>query len=185
MTLLRPLERHRPRHPHSERSQGRVRETAVTDGDGLSRPCSGQGFSLEHLGWNDSKHLSAPPATQPPPDSSKMSVILRGSAVKFLGLVFLSILLCSSAKPQARNNWPHPPPAADESATAAKPKASPLHAGADSVELQRQAKELLELSQSLQPDMQSVNHGLLPTDTIDKLKRIEKLSKRMRGELGQ
>jgi len=53
------------------------------------------------------------------------------------------------------------------------------------VELQREARELLELSQSLQPDMESVNHGILPKDTIEKLKRIEKLSKRLRGELGQ
>ena len=67
----------------------------------------------------------------------------------------------------------------------AKPKASPLHAGADTLELQRKAKELLELSQSLQPDMESVNRGILPKDTIEKLKRIEKLSKRLRGELGQ
>src|SRR5262249_31936263 len=150
---------------------------------------SRDGFSVpthwpNHLALPHSRKGNSAAARRPP-DSSKMSVILRWCAVKFLGLVFLSILLCSSAKPQARNNWPHPPPAADESATAAKPKASPLHAGADSVELQRKAKELLELSQSLQPDMQSVNHGLLPKDTIDKLKRIEKLSKRMRGELGQ
>src|SRR2546428_91899 len=53
------------------------------------------------------------------------------------------------------------------------------------IEMQREAKELLELSQSLQPDMESVNHGILPKDTIEKLKRIEKLSKRLRGELGK
>jgi len=62
---------------------------------------------------------------------------------------------------------------------------SALHAGSDPLELQREAKELLELSQSLQPDMESVNRGILPKDTIEKLKRIEKLSKRLRGELGQ
>jgi len=33
--------------------------------------------------------------------------------------------------------------------------------------------------------MESVNHGILPKDTIEKLKRIEKLSKRLRGELGK
>ena len=60
---------------------------------------------------------------------------------------------------------------------------SPLHAGTDPVELQREAKELLELSQSLQPDMESLNHGILPKDTIEKLKRIEKLSKRLRTGL--
>jgi len=49
--------------------------------------------------------------------------------------------------------------------------------------LQREAKELLELSQSLQPDIESLSRGLLPKDLVDKLKRIEKLSKRLRGEI--
>ena len=55
----------------------------------------------------------------------------------------------------------------------------------DSDRLQREAKELLELSQSLQPDMQHVKQGLLPKDTVRKLKRIENLSKHLRGELHQ
>lgn len=54
----------------------------------------------------------------------------------------------------------------------------------DRVRLQREAQELLELSQSLQPDLQHVKQGLLPKDTVEKLKRIEKLSKHLRGELG-
>ena len=41
----------------------------------------------------------------------------------------------------------------------------------------------MELTQSLQPDIESVNHRLLPKDTIEKLKRIEKVSKHLRGEL--
>jgi hypothetical protein len=49
--------------------------------------------------------------------------------------------------------------------------------------LQREGKELLELSQSLQPELQYVKQGLLPKDTVEKLKRIEKLSKHLRGEL--
>ena len=86
---------------------------------------------------------------------------------------------------QARNNWPHPLEAADDSATAAKPTAPHLKARADPLDLQREAKELLELSQSPQPDMESVNRGILPKDTIEKLKRIEKPSKRLRGALAQ
>jgi len=53
----------------------------------------------------------------------------------------------------------------------------------DPVQLQSEARELLELSQSLQLDIGSVNHGLLPNDTIGKLKRIEKLAKHLRGEI--
>jgi len=43
---------------------------------------------------------------------------------------------------------------------------------------------LFELSQSLQFDVQSINRGMLPQDTIAKLKRIEKTSKQLRHELG-
>jgi hypothetical protein len=53
----------------------------------------------------------------------------------------------------------------------------------DPAQLQREARELLELSQSLQPDIESVNHGLLPKDTPEKLKRIQKLAKHLHGEL--
>jgi hypothetical protein len=49
--------------------------------------------------------------------------------------------------------------------------------------LQREAKELLDLSQSVQPEIESLKHGLLSKDLADKLKRIEKLSKRLRGEI--
>ena len=53
----------------------------------------------------------------------------------------------------------------------------------DPVQLQREARELLELSQSLQPDIESVNRGVLHKDTLDKLKRIQKVAKHLRGEL--
>ena len=53
----------------------------------------------------------------------------------------------------------------------------------DPDQLQREGRELLELSQSLQGDIESVNHGLHPKDTIEKLKRIQKLAKHLRGEI--
>jgi hypothetical protein len=53
----------------------------------------------------------------------------------------------------------------------------------DPAQLQREARELLELSQSLQLDIESVNRGLHPKDTIEKLKRIQKLAKHLRGEI--
>ena len=75
--------------------------------------------------------------------------------------------------PQAPNPSPITP---NISSAAPKPKVN-------RAQLQREAKELLELSQSLQPDIESVNRGLLPKETIEKLKRIEKLSKHLRSEL--
>ena len=103
--------------------------------------------------------------------------------MKYLLSSCLIVLLCALVNPQARNNWPHPPQSASQVPAVAKPKVSPAHAGTDPLELQREAKELLELSQSLQPDIEHVSQGLLPKDTVEKLKRIEKLSKRLRTGL--
>lgn len=54
---------------------------------------------------------------------------------------------------------------------------------ADPLEIQREAKQILELSQSIPSDIEYVNRGLLPKDTIEKLKRIEKLSKHLRNQI--
>jgi hypothetical protein len=53
----------------------------------------------------------------------------------------------------------------------------------DMVRLRRDAQELAELSASIPADVNRVNRGLLSKDLIDKLKRVEKLSKQLRGEL--
>jgi hypothetical protein len=53
----------------------------------------------------------------------------------------------------------------------------------DLVQLRRDAEELAKLSQSVPVDMEQIANGLLPKDVVDKLKRIEKLSKRLHGEL--
>jgi hypothetical protein len=50
-------------------------------------------------------------------------------------------------------------------------------------ELRREASQVLELSRSIQSDFESVSRGLLPKDTIDKLKKIEKLSKHLRNQI--
>jgi hypothetical protein len=47
----------------------------------------------------------------------------------------------------------------------------------------RESKELLELSQAVQPDIEALSRGLLPKDLLPKLKRIEKLSKHLREEI--
>ncbi len=48
---------------------------------------------------------------------------------------------------------------------------------------QRDANELSQLAQSLPADIEQVDRGILPKDLADKLKRIEKLSKKLRREL--
>jgi hypothetical protein len=52
-------------------------------------------------------------------------------------------------------------------------------------QLQHDAKELADLSASLPADIEQVNRGVLPKDVVGKLKRIEKISRRLRGELTQ
>ena len=53
----------------------------------------------------------------------------------------------------------------------------------DMARLQRDAQELADLSASIPADVNRANRGLLSKDVIDKLKRVEKLSKQLRGEL--
>jgi len=52
-------------------------------------------------------------------------------------------------------------------------------------QLQKDAKELAELCASVPDDMASVRQGLLPKEAIEKLKRVEKLSKRVREQLAR
>ena len=46
-----------------------------------------------------------------------------------------------------------------------------------------QARSLAELAQSIPADIAQFNNGVLPKDLSEKLKRIEKLSKTLRGEM--
>ena len=60
-----------------------------------------------------------------------------------------------------------------------KKKLAPL----DISKLQHQAQELADLSSSIPADINRVNSGLLSKDVLDKLRRVEKLSGQLRGEL--
>lgn len=53
----------------------------------------------------------------------------------------------------------------------------------DYAKLQREADELARQAQTIPADVASVSQGKLPKDVIEKLKEIEKLSKRLRAEL--
>lgn len=106
--------------------------------------------------------------------------------MKYHALVLLVLFLAAYplASAQRQDKWPRPPEAADKSATVPGPASSTAKVSLDLAQIQHEARELLELSQSLQPDIQYVNRGMLPKDTVAKLKRIEKISKHLRGELG-
>jgi hypothetical protein len=53
----------------------------------------------------------------------------------------------------------------------------------DPVKLRAEANELADLAREVPSDVDQVAQGKLPKDFADKLKRIEKLSKHLRGEL--
>ena len=53
----------------------------------------------------------------------------------------------------------------------------------DPAKLQQDADDLARTAQTIPSDIANIRRGTLPKDTIQKLKDIEKLSKRLRGEL--
>ena len=52
-----------------------------------------------------------------------------------------------------------------------------------SLQFQKDAKELAELCAAIPGEMNDVNQGLVSKDLLEKLKRVEKLSKRVREQL--
>ena len=60
-----------------------------------------------------------------------------------------------------------------------------IRARAASVQFQKDAKELSQLCSSIPTDLDGLKRGVLSKETIDKLKRVEKLAKRVREQLAQ
>ncbi len=104
-------------------------------------------------------------------------------------LLSIVLLLCVlPARAQIKDAYipgvPPPPASLDQShgnTSPDKPKLPQYHI--DLVKLQQEAEDLARSAQTIPTDMAGVRPGTLPTDIIEKLKRIEKLSKRMRSEL--
>jgi hypothetical protein len=55
----------------------------------------------------------------------------------------------------------------------------------DQAQLKSEAEELLSLAQSVRPDVEHLGQGMLPKDVVEKLKRIEKLSKQLRSQISR
>jgi hypothetical protein len=58
-----------------------------------------------------------------------------------------------------------------------------MRARVANLQLRKDAKELAELCTSVPSDMNGVKQGLMSQDMLEKLKRVEKLSKRVREQL--
>lgn len=98
-----------------------------------------------------------------------------------LGLLLAGVL--PAVAQHSHSNYPTPPAPAERTTQSSSASVTRTQLAPDPVQLQREAREMVDLSQSVLNDMDSVSHGLLPKDLHDKLKRIEKLSKHLRSEV--
>ncbi|HUM03843.1 MAG TPA: hypothetical protein VLT90_00180 [Terriglobales bacterium] len=98
---------------------------------------------------------------------------------RLLGNLLIAFIMVTASNGQ-RGNYPRPPAPAipDQS-----PPGTKTFHRLDTVEMEREARELSALASSVPGDIDLVKKGLLPKDAVDKLKRIEKLSRRLRGQI--
>ena len=99
-----------------------------------------------------------------------------------LSLPLLLGLLVTPAIPQGTgHHFPTPPEPLDTATSEKAPATSSRRV--DLAQLQREAEDLARTAQTIPSDVASVRKGMMPKDVIEKLKQIEKLSKRLRTEL--
>jgi hypothetical protein len=90
---------------------------------------------------------------------------------------------CSLNSVAQGRKFPTPPQPAERSIPTHTTTETKQHKQIDFVELQRESRELSDLAHTIPLDMENISRGLLPKDVVDKLKRIEKLSKHLRSEV--
>jgi hypothetical protein len=98
----------------------------------------------------------------------------------FLVLIVLALSI-RPASPQTRSTFPTPPEGQNHDMVEKPPATTTRHL--DFEKLQNEADELARTAQTIPADVASVRKGMLPKDAVEKLKQIEKLSKRLRSEL--
>lgn len=103
----------------------------------------------------------------------------------FLVVILLVCVLSSGAqmKDVYTPGVPPPPAPMDPDHGKTAPDEPKLQRRIDPIKLQQEADDLARTAQTIQSDIASIRRGTLPKDTIQKLKEIEKLSKRLRSEL--
>jgi len=96
-------------------------------------------------------------------------------------LVFFCVL--STDALQHRPILIQPPPSMNQDNAKPTPEQVTLPKRIDLLRLQKEADDLARTAQTIPTDLANVRKGMLPKDVIEKLKQIEKLSKRLRTEL--
>jgi hypothetical protein len=108
--------------------------------------------------------------------------------VKCAALIPLLLCLLSIPIQSQKPKYPTAPvPMSTGTGTGPNPQPVPSPVNArrpiDLLKLQQEADELSKIAQTIPADVTSVRHDMLPKDLLEKLKRIEKLSKHLRSEL--
>lgn len=103
-------------------------------------------------------------------------------------ILIVSFVVFLWALPAAGQMHPRPPglqQANQAEAKAERDMPPPLQSKTtvDLVKAAREASELATLAQSIPPCIDALEKGTLPKDLVERLKRVEMLSKRLRREL--
>ena len=99
-----------------------------------------------------------------------------GSLCLLMGVLLIAVTLASQ-----NVNVKHP----EEFQVQKQLSPDDMRARVANLQLPKDAKELAELCASVPGDMDGVKHGLLSKDVLEKLRRMEKLSKHVRELLTQ
>ena len=97
--------------------------------------------------------------------------------------LFALLIICAVNSGAQGKKFPTPPRPSDPTINNQTTNQTLQRPQVDFLELQRESRELSDLAHTVPADVDSVSHGLLPKDLIEKLKRIEKLSKHLRSEV--
>jgi hypothetical protein len=109
-----------------------------------------------------------------------MQYTVSGRLCLCIFLIIGALITRSSA--QHRHGYPTPPsPAVPD--TPPSPDTRTTDSRLDIVTMEREAKEMAALASSIPGDVEQLKKGLLPSTALDKLKRIEKLSKQLRSHI--
>lgn len=100
----------------------------------------------------------------------------------FACLVALS-LCCKPVQAQQRLHIEPPSRGDPLTPMSSIPRETPAAARIDLLEVQREAAEISRIAQLIPADVESIKKGMLPKDVLQRLKRIEKLSKHLRSQL--